>query len=202
MLVSVEGNTYLSVPVLGFGAENDEVGNGEERMPWLSAEHPIGDNSPFTRFLMGLDQALRDYRGWEESLPSQKVGSSRDPWNEDLFYRHLPGEPPVLTPEKVGPKELGDPNAALPDPQLDDRVAQLGLGKKPFDEPSVRALSPASWIVKQFRAVAGLLATLCLIPAIFRYLASQQRPAILPIPTKAKPGDPCGSDSRSDVIGR
>ena len=58
LLVSVEGNTYLSVPILGFGAENDEVGNGEERMPWLSAEHPVGDNSPFTRFLMGLDRGF------------------------------------------------------------------------------------------------------------------------------------------------
>ena len=105
-------------------------------------------------------------------------------------------------------RKRSDPtNSATPMPhyrvlRLDDRMARLGLGKKPFDEPSFRPLSPASWIVKQFRAVAGLLATLCLIPAIFRYLASQQRPAILPIPTKAKPGDPCGSDSRSDVIGR
>ena len=30
LLVSVEGNTYLSVPVLGFGAENDDVGDDAE----------------------------------------------------------------------------------------------------------------------------------------------------------------------------
>ena len=119
MLVSVEGNTYLSVPILGFGAENDEVGNGEERMPWLSAEHPVGDTSPLTRFVMGLDEALRDYRGSEESLLPRNLGSSHDPWNEDLFYRHLPAQPRVLGPEKDDPEEGGDAQAMRPDPRQD-----------------------------------------------------------------------------------
>jgi FG-GAP-like repeat len=90
LLVSVKVNTYLSVPILGFGAENDEVGNGEERMPWLAAARPFGDTWPSTRFVMGLDEALRNYRGSEESPLSRSLGSSRDPWDEDLFYRHLP----------------------------------------------------------------------------------------------------------------
>ncbi len=36
-------------------------------MPWLSALHPFGDTSPLTRFVIGLDEALRDYRGSEET---------------------------------------------------------------------------------------------------------------------------------------
>jgi len=194
LLVSVEGNTYLSVPVLGFGAASDEAGNSEERMPWLSAEHPIGDNSPLTRFLMGLDEALRDYRGWEESLPSRSLGPSRDPWNEDLFYRHLPAQPRVLAPEKDGPKELREPAALLRDPHPDDRAAQSRFGDKPFDEPGVRSSSPTSWIVDGLRTVAGLFVTLVLMPAISRYVSNERDQADVPIQPKAKRDDRCRAD--------
>ena len=78
ILVSVEGNTYLSVPILDFGSENgEEAGDGEGRMPWLSALHPFGDTSPLTRFVIGLDEALRDYRGSEESHPAAEPRSIR-----------------------------------------------------------------------------------------------------------------------------
>ena len=60
-------------------------------MPWLSALHPFGDTSPLTRFVIGLDEALRDYRGSEDATsPSGTRAHSNDPWNEDLFHRHLP----------------------------------------------------------------------------------------------------------------
>ena len=36
-------------------------------MPWLSTLHPFGDTSPLTRFVIGLDEALRDYRGSDEA---------------------------------------------------------------------------------------------------------------------------------------
>ena len=61
------------MPILDFGAENDEVGSGEERMPWLSALHPFGDTSPLTRFVIGLDEALRDYRGSEERIAAAEA---------------------------------------------------------------------------------------------------------------------------------
>ena len=70
MLVSVEGNTYLSVPILDFGSDQgDEQSASARRMPWLSTLFPFGDTSSLTRFVIGLDEALRDYRGTEE-LPA------------------------------------------------------------------------------------------------------------------------------------
>ena len=109
LLVSVEGNTYLSVPVLGFGAENDEVGNGDRRMPWLAAEHPVGDTSPLSRFLIGLDEALRNYRGTDDATLPRSTGRSDDIWNEDLFFRHLPVPPQTVAPEKESSKPGTDP---------------------------------------------------------------------------------------------
>ncbi len=64
VLVAVEGNTYMNVPILDFGSENDgAAGDEPERMPWLSARHPIGASSPLVRFVIGLDEALKDYPG-------------------------------------------------------------------------------------------------------------------------------------------
>ena len=189
LLVSVEGNTYLSVPVLGFGAENDEVGDGEERMPWLAAEHPFGDTSPLTRFVMGLDEALRNYRGSEESPLSRSVGSSRDPWNEDLFYRHLPAQPQVLAPEKDGLKNGGDPSAMRPSPRQGRRAVHPPFGEKPSDEPRATDLAPASWILTGLKVAAGLFATMVLIPAFSRYIRTDEGQADFPLPTRAKRDD-------------
>ncbi len=183
LLVSVEGNTYLSVPILGFGAENDEVDNAEERMPWLSAEHPFGDTSPVTRFVMGLDEALRNYRGSEEALPSRNFGSSRDPWNEDLFYRHLPVPTQVPSPETDEPGVGGDPNARRPDPREDDQAAHSRFGDKPFAEPDVPFSSPAALIAAGLKAVAGLLAAFVLLPPISRYVHRETDPSD-PVPAQ------------------
>ena len=166
VLVSVEGNTYLSVPILGFGSENgDEADDGEGRMPWLSALYPFGDTSPLTRFVIGLDEALRDYRGSEEAPLLRSPGPSHDPWNEDLFYRHLPVQPPVLGQEKDDPTGRRSPEAMLPDPHRDrfrmiERLTRVRRGR--FDEPGVRPSSPAARVVAGFKALAGLLAALLL----------------------------------------
>jgi hypothetical protein len=194
LLVAVEGNTYLSVPILGFGAENDEVGTGEERMPWLSAEHPVGDTSPLTKFVIGLDEALRGYRGSEESLPLRNLGSSHDPWNEDLFFRHLPAQPRALGPQNDDPRELRDPRAMRPNPRQDDRAAHPRLSDEPFDEYGVQTSSAAAWIVLGLNAVAGLLASIGLMPAISRYDSGEEDQADVPIPTSAKRDDPCQAE--------
>ena len=86
-------------------------------MPWLSAVHPFGDTSPLTRFVIGLDEALRDYRGSEESALPRDLGPSDDPWNEDLFYRHLPAQPRGSRPGK------GRPEAKAPKPRTAARPA-------------------------------------------------------------------------------
>jgi len=177
VLVSVEGNTYLSVPILGFGSENgEEADDGLGRMPWLSTQHPFGDTSPLTRFVIGLDEALRDYRGSEEAPLLRSSGRSNDPWNEDLFYRHLPVQPPVLGHEKDDPTEGGSPDAMLSDPNQnslqDDGGASARSGNERCDEPGVPASSPAARIVAGFNALVGLLAVL-LRPAMFRYVSKE-----------------------------
>ena len=138
VLVSVEGNTYMSVPILGFGSENEEeADHGEGRMPWLSTLHPFGDTSPLTRFIIGLDEALRDYRGLEEAPLLRSPGLSKDPWNEDLFYRHLPVQPQVPGQEKDDLREGGSPEAMRPDlhqnPLQDDRGSHERSGEERFD---------------------------------------------------------------------
>ena len=94
VLVSVEGNTYLSVPILDFGVGSDEEAeSGSGRMPWLSGMFNSGDKSPLSKFIMGLDEALRDYRGLQDLPAVREPGSSRDPWSEDLFQPLSPGLP-------------------------------------------------------------------------------------------------------------
>ena len=59
------------MPILDFGSGNEGAdGDGARRMPQLSGMYSFGDTSDLTRFVIGLDEALRDYRGAEEvSLP-------------------------------------------------------------------------------------------------------------------------------------
>ena len=176
LLVSVEGNTYLSVPILGFGSEiGEEAETGEGHMPWLSDLYPFGETSALTRFVIGLDEALRDYRGSEEALPRRKPGPSNDPWNEDLFYRHLPVQPRVLGQGKDDSMEGPSPEAMRPDPhqdpRQDDRGAHARFGGERFNEPGVSPLSPAARIVAGVKALAGLLAAMLLRPAMSGYVA-------------------------------
>src|SRR5262249_29219270 len=154
---SVEGNTYLSVPILGFGSENGEgADNGEERMPWLSTLHPFGDTSDLTRFVIGLDGALRDYRGMDENPPFQDRGSSTDPWREDLFYRRVPFKPSAPVQENneatkgVSPQAIGtDPNQQ---PLRRDRCGRARFGDERRDQPGVLPMSAAARTVSTFKA--------------------------------------------------
>jgi hypothetical protein len=110
VLVPVEGNTYLSVPIFDIGlATGEEAGAGEGRVPGLSGMYPFGDTSPLTRFVIGLDEALRGYRGGEDA-PFSRIGASlHDPWNEDLFHHHAPAPPPNLRQDNDAPK-AGQPD--------------------------------------------------------------------------------------------
>ncbi len=190
VLVSVEGNTYLSVPILGFGSENgEEVDNGEGRMPWLSTLHPFGDTSPLTRFVIGLDEALRDYRGSEEASLLRNPGPFNDPWSEDLFYRHLPVQPPVLGQENDDPTEGGSPEAMMPDsnqnPLQDDGGVYARFGDQRFEEPGVLPSSPAARIVAGFKALAGLLAAIMLTPAMSAHVSRKREEPEDLVPAKA-----------------
>jgi hypothetical protein len=100
VLVSVEGNRYLSVPVLDFGSSRDD--EGESRMPWLATAHDVGETTPLTRFIMGIDEALRAYQGASDLTPSTRSGPGRDPWHEDLFFRPATTPRPVVVPGASG----------------------------------------------------------------------------------------------------
>jgi hypothetical protein len=176
LLVAVEGNTYLSVPILNFGPnQGDEPRAGEGRMPWLQALRPFGDTSPLTRFVIGLDEALRDYRGSEEGSLPANVGRSRDPWNEDLFYRRLPVESPILRQEKDEPKTGGGQEAmrAAPDHVRlgEDAGSHPRTSDERLDEPGLLHPSPADRFVAGLKRLAGLVASVMLIPALLGYVS-------------------------------
>ena len=166
------------MPILNFGSgQGDEPGDGEGRMPWLQALHPFGDTSPLTRFVIGLDEALRDYRGSEDEALPGNAGRSRDPWNEDLFYRHLPVEPPIFRQEQDEPKIGGGLEATLAAPHqsrlIEDARSLARIVDERLDEPGALGSlqSPSDRFVARLKRLAGLVASLVFVPALFRYIS-------------------------------
>jgi hypothetical protein len=158
-------------------------------MPWLSARHPIGDTSPLARFVIGLDEALKNYRDSDDVSLPRALNSSRDPWSEDLFYRHPPGQPRVIGPETDAPRAGEGPRATRPDSRQGGRAPNPRFGDKPFDEPDNTAADPTSGIVAALTAVAGLLAAMLWTPAISRHAGREEEHAPATIPTRAKRDD-------------
>jgi hypothetical protein len=68
------------------------------------------------------------------------------------------------------------------------------LSDEPLDDPGVQTSSAAAWIVLGLKAVAGLLASIGLMPAISRCVSGEEDQADVPIPTKAERVDPCRAD--------
>ena len=183
LLVSVEGNTYLSVPILNFGpGQGDEPGMGEGRMPWLQALRPFGDTSPLTRFVIGLDEALRGYRGSDDDAVPGNARQLRDPWNEDLFYRRVPVQPPILRQEKDEPRVGGGLEATLGSPRparmFEDAGGLARAVDERIDEPGVLHSSPADRFVAGLKRLAGLVASLVLLPASFRRISRRRATSI------------------------
>jgi FG-GAP-like repeat/Bacterial pre-peptidase C-terminal domain len=151
VLVPVEGNTYLSVPILDLGSgNNDDNAAGERRMPELSSKFNFGDTSAVTRFVIGLDEALRGYRGVDESPGFSSSGPLRDPWHEDLFHQHLP-----ILPSTTG--TIDDPQAMLRDsqPYVSSVSARLAVkGRIRRGDPPTRPATPTG---AGFMALAGVI---------------------------------------------
>ncbi len=150
ILVPVEGNTYLSVPILDSGPRSDGEDVEGMRMPWLSPRHSFGDKSDLTRFVIGLDEALEDYRGSADPPSMRGPDPFTDPWREDLFHPRLPAPSVPTGPQADGP-------AAMPSPRAHLMKADDGL-----DEPDVRPADPET------RPAAGLLALAGLVVAVLR----------------------------------
>jgi hypothetical protein len=202
VLVSVEGNNYLSVPILDFGSGGDaETEAAGQRMPWLSGMFNFGDNSPLSKFIMGLDQALKDYRGLEELPAANEVGTLRDPWNEDLFQPHSTGNSrPNLPPLRSGAAldqaepagktaEGADGNATATG---DAEQASVGTGR------ATSMLDPGRATAESGSAplyMAGLLLVSRLAPSMSGrtvWTARRKRWRWLPAPAGALP-DPLGA---------
>jgi len=167
ILVSVEGNTYLSVPVLDFGSDqSDEQGASARRMPWLSTRYPFGDTSSLTQFVIGLDEALRDYRVAGDLLLGNS-GQSDDPWNEHLFYRRLPVAPPILRQEEADPTSGGGPAAMPADPRPGDARPRSRAAIDRINDAAAQLTSPADRLAAGIKFVAGLLASFVVVPALF-----------------------------------
>jgi FG-GAP-like repeat/Bacterial pre-peptidase C-terminal domain len=168
-LVAVEGNTYLSVPILDFGSENDEeLARGQGRLPKMATPDALGDASPLNRFIMGLDDALLEYRRAKEEPPRKGEEPSGDPWNEDLFYRRLPTPRPAGAQEKIVPMD-GDGSSIPKGGELKAPVvespARPGVDAC-FDEHELSLSSAAARVVARLNGAAGLLAAMVLTPAM------------------------------------
>jgi hypothetical protein len=180
VLVSVEGNTYVSVPILDFGAEHGaDAGSEEGRMPWLSSLHPVGDASPLNRYVIGLDEALRDYRGWDELPVPGSTEALHDPWNEDLFRPRLPVLQREISPAKESPTEGVGPQAGRLEqprkPIANDRGAHMRFADERRERPGKDARSASSRLVPGFETLAGAIVALLLWPARSRVLPNGNR---------------------------
>ena len=152
ILVPVEGNTYLSVPILNLNSGNDdEDAAGQHRMPGLSSKYNFGDTSALTRFVIGLDEAIEGYSGANQSPLLNGPGALNDPWNEDLFHQHLP----VLPPAHGNGGD--DPHAMLPERHPQARFVRTRFAgeasDRPDDPPAIRASARGAG----FMALASLI---------------------------------------------
>ncbi len=181
ILVPVEGNTYVSVPILDSGPGADGGDADGPRMPWLSGMHSFGDKSDLTRFVIGLDEALEDYRGSEGPPVMQGPGPSDDPWRKDILQPRLP-RPPVLParqtdgPEtmRLGPLEV-IPGLRAPLIEAgDDRVESE-------DRPTTREARMGA----AFLAIAGLVVAVLRRPATSCAAPRRTRGPAGPVAVKA-----------------
>jgi hypothetical protein len=159
VLVPIEGNTYLSVPILELGAEGEEDDAGKGRMPWLSSLYNIGDTSALTRFVTGLDEALEDYRGLDDAFPIRDASEGRDPWREDLFFHHLSNEAANPQPR------LDEPAPAGPGPRTDARRARVLFPQDTSHHAAVEPIGPSHRLARVVSA-AGLFVAAHAWPAI------------------------------------
>lgn len=178
ILVAMEGNSYLNVPVLEFGfGYGEEASTGMGRMPELSAKYPIGDTSPLWRLIVGIDEALGDYRRSGESTLSGAFAPSHDPWSEDLFWPRLSGGSRVRAPDPVGRLKVQDAGAARDEPPRGSGLRDGGTTGQ-FSEPGRGdAGTPAPALLDRIGAGLKALASaaLILIPS-FACRARESRP--------------------------
>jgi hypothetical protein len=158
ILVAVQGNAYVNVPVLEFGSGyGEEAVAGEGRMPGLSTKYPIGDTSPLWRLIAGIDEALGDYRRSGASTLPPAFAPSHDPWNEDLFWPRSQGSR-VPVPDPAGKVKVDDVGGARDGPPQSSGLNDTGTTGR-FAEPArPDTFQPLPAIRKQMEAACQAIA--------------------------------------------
>jgi hypothetical protein len=178
VLVSVEGNTYQSVPILEFGSAGEEDDAGAVRMPWLSSLHNFGDTSALTRFVTGLDAALEDYRGLDDAFTPRGASEARDPWREDMFIHHLPTARPITGARRQ------DSQDSRPGPGADTRGVRPKAPRRAAAAVPIEGPIPRSDRLARFVSVAGLLVAARAWPVTRAHVIRQTRYGIGPAAPK------------------
>jgi hypothetical protein len=129
VLAPVQGNVYTLAAMLDFGGNDEGDAAVSKRNPALAVSLPIGDTSPLTRFVIGQDEAVRQYRG---TLDGRLPEGAKETWNEDLFPRIQPLRPPMR--EKEEPRPMGAPHdgGAQNAPEEEALFARLANGDDPL----------------------------------------------------------------------
>ena len=181
VLVPIQGNTYSTVAMLDFGAQGDvEFGRGSRR-PELSMRYAVGDISGLGQFVMGLEEAVKQFRQ-SEAARVQQINNSKetgeDPWLEDLFHRQAPIRTPILDQGKDRRPAEGAPPITLPMLEeitgrtknssiLDDRDSY-------FVDSIIDFSASPKPMLKEIQAIAGLLAGFMLAPAMMSRSTNRQ----------------------------
>ena len=76
VLVPIQGNTYSTVAMLDFGAQGDADFGRSGRHPELSMRYAVGDTTGLGQFIMGLEEAVKQYRQAEEARILQIINSN------------------------------------------------------------------------------------------------------------------------------
>jgi hypothetical protein len=147
LLAPIQGSAYAVAAVLDFGVQVEEA-DGAGRKPWLSTDHPIGDTSPLTRFVIGQEEALREHRNTGDMRLPDAAIPVIEPWLENLFRRFWP----LVSPPHD--QQNGNPMGAAP--------AEDAFWQKCSDDPGFLSWPFDSCPEVEFEALAVILAGLLL----------------------------------------
>jgi FG-GAP-like repeat len=175
VLVPIQGNTYSTVAMLDFGAQGDADFGRRGRNPALSMRYAVGDTTELGQFVMGLEQAVKQYRQAEQARVQQIINSKdadEDPWLEDLFHRQEPIRPPISDSGKDKKPAEGTPTITLP--MLEEATTETKASSSLPDRDSYFADGFMDFSTttrsgnEDIQALAGLLAGMMLVPAVSR----------------------------------
>ena len=124
-------------------------------MPWLSARHPIGASSPLVRFVIGLDEALKDYPGMADDPSTGSRRPSEIPGMMISSFRTCPCCRRVRGLESNKPMDFGRPRTERPASLPDHRALPASRGNSGREEPRARGPELPGRFDARFRILSG-----------------------------------------------